>query len=90
MLEVICGGMYAGKSELLIHRLKRASYAKKNIIAFKPAIDDRYSVQDIASHSGYTFKSIARSISSLSLLSSSSTLPASSSTRSTFSAGTSM
>ena len=59
MVEVICGGMYAGKSELLIHRLKRASYAKKNIIAFKPAIDDRYSAQDIASHSGYTFKSIA-------------------------------
>jgi thymidine kinase len=59
MLEVICGGMFAGKSELLIHRLKRASYAKKNIVAFKPAIDDRYSVTDIASHSGQTFKSIA-------------------------------
>ena len=44
MLEVICGGMYAGKSELLIHRLKRASYANKNIVAFKPAIDDRSDV----------------------------------------------
>ena len=59
MLEVICGGMFAGKSELLIHRLKRASYAKKNIIAFKPAIDNRYSVTEIASHSGQTYKSIA-------------------------------
>lgn len=59
MLEVICGGMFAGKSELLIHRLKRASYAKKNIIAFKPAIDNRYSVTQIASHSGQTYKSIA-------------------------------
>ncbi len=58
MLEVICGGMYAGKSELLIHRLKRASYAKKSIIAFKPAIDNRYSAEDIASHSGVTFTSI--------------------------------
>lgn len=59
MLEVICGGMFAGKSEQLIHRLKRASYAKKNIVAFKPAIDNRYSVEEIASHSGQTFKSIA-------------------------------
>ena len=56
MLEVICGGMFAVKSELLIHRLKRASYAKKNIIAFKPAIDNRYSVTEIASHSGQTYK----------------------------------
>lgn len=59
MLEVICGGMFAGKSELLIHRLKRASYAKKKIVAFKPSIDNRYSVSEIASHSGQTFKSIA-------------------------------
>ena len=59
MLEVICGGMFAGKSELLIHRLKRASYANKNVIAFKPAIDNRYSVSEITSHSGQKFKSIA-------------------------------
>jgi thymidine kinase len=59
MLEVICGGMFAGKSELLIHRLKRASYAKKNIVAFKPAIDNRYSVTEIASHSGHTYNSIS-------------------------------
>lgn len=59
MLEVICGGMFAGKSELLIHRLKRASYANKRVIAFKPAIDNRYSVTEITSHSGQKFKSIA-------------------------------
>lgn len=58
MLEVICGGMFAGKSELLIHRLKRASYAKKNIVAFKPAIDNRYSITEIASHSGHKYNSI--------------------------------
>jgi thymidine kinase len=34
MLEVICGGMFAGKSELLIQRLNRAGYAKKNIHVF--------------------------------------------------------
>jgi len=59
MLEVICGGMFAGKSELLIQRLNRAGYAKKNIVAFKPAIDNRYSEQEIASHSGHKYKSIA-------------------------------
>jgi thymidine kinase len=59
MLEVICGGMFAGKSELLIHRLKRASYAKKNIIAYKPKIDNRYSNVDIVSHSGHSYRSIS-------------------------------
>jgi thymidine kinase len=59
MIEVICGGMFAGKSELLIHRLKRASYAKKNIVAFKPAIDNRYSEEDIASHSGLKYKCVS-------------------------------
>jgi len=59
MVEVICGGMFAGKSEMLIHRLKRAAYAKKKIVAFKPAIDNRYSVSDIASHSGHTINCIA-------------------------------
>ena len=59
MFEVICGGMYAGKSELLIHRLKRAAYAKKNISAFKPAIDNRYAEEEIASHSGHKYTSLA-------------------------------
>ncbi len=59
MIEVICGGMFAGKSEMLIHRLKRAAYAKKSIVAFKPAIDNRYSEMEIASHSGHKYKSIA-------------------------------
>ena len=59
MFEVICGGMFAGKSELLIQRLNRAGYAKKRIVAFKPAIDNRYSEEDIASHSGHKYKSIA-------------------------------
>ena len=58
MVEVICGGMFAGKSELLIHRLKRATYAKKSIVAFKPAIDNRYSEIEIVSHSGHKYKSI--------------------------------
>ncbi len=42
-LEVICGCMFAGKTEELIHRINVLYYARKNIIVFKPKIDERYS-----------------------------------------------
>ncbi|MGA9173549.1 MAG: thymidine kinase [Thermoactinomyces sp.] len=51
-IEVICGGMFSGKSEELIRRIRRAKIAKLNVQAFKPAIDDRYHSQAIASHNG--------------------------------------
>ena len=57
MLEVIVGCMFSGKSEELTRRLKRAKIAGQSVIAFKPKIDDRYSSNEIASHSGQTFES---------------------------------
>ncbi|SFI67121.1 thymidine kinase [Thermoflavimicrobium dichotomicum] len=51
-IEVICGGMFSGKSEELIRRIRRARIAKLNVQAFKPAIDDRYHHEAIASHNG--------------------------------------
>ncbi|MDE6953670.1 MAG: thymidine kinase [Erysipelotrichales bacterium] len=51
-LEVICGCMFAGKTEELIRRIHVLSYAKKNIMVFKPVIDNRYSDTEIVSHSG--------------------------------------
>ena len=51
-LEVICGCMFAGKTEELIRRINVLSYAKKNIIVFKPSIDNRYSTTEIVSHAG--------------------------------------
>lgn len=51
-LEVICGCMFAGKTEELIRRINVLSYAKKKIIAFKPKIDNRYSSTEIVSHAG--------------------------------------
>ena len=51
-IEVICGCMFAGKTEELIRRINVLSYAKKNILVFKPKIDDRYSTTEIASHAG--------------------------------------
>ena len=50
--------MYSGKSEELIRRLKRAKIAKQNIVVFKPQIDDRYSKEDVVSHSGDSIKAI--------------------------------
>ncbi|MDR0832126.1 MAG: thymidine kinase [Bacillales bacterium] len=52
-LEVISGCMFAGKTEELIRRIKTLEYGKKKIKVFKPSIDNRYSLSQIASHSGY-------------------------------------
>ena len=57
-IEVVIGPMYSGKSEELIRRLKRAKIAKQNVVVFKPVIDDRYSKEDVVSHSGYTINAI--------------------------------
>ena len=53
-VEVIVGSMFSGKSEELIRRLNRAAIARQKVQVFKPIIDSRYSVEEIASHSGRT------------------------------------
>lgn len=50
-IEVITGPMFAGKSEELIRRIKRLEYAHKKTLVFKPKIDNRYSENEIVSHS---------------------------------------
>lgn len=57
-IEVICGSMFAGKTEELIRRIKRLQYAKKNMLVFKPNIDNRFSLDEIVSHGGMSLKSI--------------------------------
>jgi thymidine kinase len=49
-IEVICGGMFSGKTEELIRRAKRAHIAGQNVVIVKPAIDNRYSDTDVVSH----------------------------------------
>ena len=56
-LEVISGCMFAGKTEELIRRIKVLELAKKEIMVFKPAIDDRYSKTKIVSHAGSSVES---------------------------------
>jgi thymidine kinase len=49
-IEVICGSMFSGKTEELIRRLKRAKFARQRVEIFKPAIDVRYSNDEVVSH----------------------------------------
>ncbi|QOJ81490.1 thymidine kinase [Bacillus subtilis] len=58
-LELICGSMFSGKSEELIRRVKRATYAKQEVRVFKPVIDNRYSEVAVVSHNGTSMTSYA-------------------------------
>jgi len=57
-IEVISGCMFAGKTEELIRRIKVLEFAKKNVLVFKPAIDNRYSDTRVVSHAGSSTESI--------------------------------
>lgn len=51
-IEIICGSMFSGKTEELIRRVRRAEIARQHIQVFKPKLDNRYSVSEVASHNG--------------------------------------
>jgi len=48
--------MFGSKTTRLFAALDRYKYQKRNIIAFKPSIDDRYSETNISTHSGASMK----------------------------------
>jgi thymidine kinase len=48
-IEVISGGMFSGKSEELIRRIRRAEIARQRTQIFKPAIDNRFDSERIIS-----------------------------------------
>jgi thymidine kinase len=56
-IEVICGSMFSGKTEELIRRLKRAQFARQRVEIYKPAIDIRYSEEDVVSHDSNSISS---------------------------------
>ena len=56
-VEVICGSMFSGKTEELIRRMKRAQFAHQKVEIFKPAIDTRYSDDDVVTHEGVAIPS---------------------------------
>ncbi|MCP3977484.1 MAG: thymidine kinase [bacterium] len=50
-IEVIAGPMFSGKSEELIRRITRYQLARVPTQVFKPALDIRYAVGEVVSHS---------------------------------------
>ena len=56
-IEVVCGSMFSGKTEELIRRMKRAQFAQQKVEIFKPAIDTRYSDDDVVTHEGVAIHS---------------------------------
>lgn len=56
-IEAITGSMFSGKSEELIRRLRRAIIARQRVQVFKPDIDDRFSVNQVVSHSRWRLDS---------------------------------
>ncbi len=51
--------MFAGKSEELIRRARRALYAKKHVQVFKPSIDRRYDEHMVVTHMGVRHEAIS-------------------------------
>lgn len=50
-IDVICGPMFAGKTEELIRRIRRLEISGEPFLVFKPSIDLRYSpYEEIVSH----------------------------------------
>lgn len=57
-IEVICGSMFSGKTEELIRRVRRAVIARQDVQVFKPALDDRFAVEKVASHNGVHWEAV--------------------------------
>ncbi len=57
-IEVICGGMYSGKTEELIRRMRQVMIARQPCRVFTPRLDTRYSAQHVASHAGAKLEAV--------------------------------
>ncbi|HLY09652.1 MAG TPA: thymidine kinase [Planctomycetota bacterium] len=49
-IEVICGSMFAGKTQELIRRLRLAALARQKVQVFKHTLDRRFGREDLVSH----------------------------------------
>ncbi len=57
-IEIIAGGMFSGKSEELIRRLRRAVIARQRVQVFKPLIDDRFALEEVVSRDERRLKAL--------------------------------
>ena len=58
-IEIISGGMFSGKSEELIRRLRRSVIARQRIQVFKPILDDRFATDEVVSRDDRRLKAFA-------------------------------
>lgn len=58
-IEVVCGSMFSGKTEELIRRIRRANIARQRTEIFKPAMDTRFSKDEVVSHDESALRSTA-------------------------------
>jgi thymidine kinase len=58
-IEIIAGGMFSGKSEELIRRLRRAVIARQRVQVFKPVVDDRFATDEVVSRDDRRLKAVA-------------------------------
>jgi len=61
-IEVVCGPMFAGKTEELLRRVRRATIAGRQVAVFGHALDTRQGADRLASHVGLSVP--ARSVAS--------------------------
>jgi thymidine kinase len=57
-LEVICGPMFAGKTEELLRRVRRAVIAGRRVLVVGHALDARHGADRLTSHAGLDHPSI--------------------------------
>jgi thymidine kinase len=58
-IEIIAGGMFSGKSEELIRRMRRAVIARQRVQVFKPILDDRFATDEVVSRDERRLKAVA-------------------------------
>jgi thymidine kinase len=58
-VEVVCGPMFAGKTEELLRRVRRATIAGRQVAVFGHALDTRQGADRLASHVGLAVPAVA-------------------------------
>ena len=58
-VEVVCGPMFAGKTEELLRRVRRAMIAGRQVAVFGHALDTRQGADRLASHVGLSVPALA-------------------------------
>jgi thymidine kinase len=58
-IEVITGGMFSGKSEELVRRLRRAQIARQRVQVFKPSADTRHAPRILVTRDNRELEALA-------------------------------